>query len=153
MNNTYNPPSQPSWLRNESTHDDVQPLNSNVQHTQMTPELIQRARLIHNILRAVTILLCLLMASTAVVGISKIYSFINVLPLFVVSIPEYISDIDTSGKIFICTYMLFFSILLLVFELNEIKKIEYIEHFYRRNFGFIYKALGKALFIILYVIS
>jgi hypothetical protein len=81
MNNTYNPPSQPSWLRNESTHDDVQPLNSNVQHTQMSPELIQRARLIHNVLRAVTILLCLLMASTAVVGISKICSFIYVLPL------------------------------------------------------------------------
>ncbi len=56
---------------------------------------------------------------------------------------------DTSGKIFVGTYMLFFSLLLLVFEVNEMRKVEAVDHFYRRNFGFIYSVLGKALFIIL----
>lgn len=80
-------------------------------------------------MKGVTILLCILMAITAVLGI------------------EYINTVDT-GKVFVGSYMLFFSFLLFVFEVNEIKKVEWIEHFYRRNFGFIYGVLGKAFFII-----
>jgi hypothetical protein len=45
--------------------------------------------------------------------------------------------------------MFFFSGLLFTFELMEIKRVEAIDFFYRRNFGFLYNILGRALFVIL----
>jgi len=132
---SYNPPSlqqaPPPWLReNGITQEDVQPLNTNVPVSTQSPEMLQKAELIHKVLRWITIALCLLMATTAIMGI------------------RYINDVDAVDKIFVILYMFFFSILLLVFELNEIKKTEFIDHLYRRNFGFIYSVLGKAFFII-----
>jgi hypothetical protein len=47
--------------------------------------------------------------------------------------------------------MFFFSGLLFTFELMEIKRVEAIDFFYRRNFGFLYNILGRALFVILWV--
>ena len=44
--------------------------------------------------------------------------------------------------------MLFFGTLLLFFELMSFRKIEWIDHWFRRNCGFLYSALGKSLFII-----
>ncbi len=53
------------------------------------------------------------------------------------------------GKVFIAIYMLFFSTLLLMFELVEIKPIETVDYLLRRNFGFLYGAMGKSFYIIL----
>ena len=63
-----------------------------------------------------------------------------------------ISSVGSSERIFVACYMLFFSALLFFFELNQMRPVEYIDHMYRRNFGFLYGALTKSLFIILYVI-
>ncbi len=60
-----------------------------------------------------------------------------------------INDVDAVGKIFIGIYMMFFSTLLCVFELVEIRPIESVDHFMKRNFGFLYGAMGKSFFIIL----
>jgi hypothetical protein len=62
---------------------------------------------------------------------------------------EYIDGVDASGKFFIASYMFFFATLLFVFETLEFRKIEWLDNFYKRNFGFLYGALGKAFFIIL----
>ena len=61
----------------------------------------------------------------------------------------YIDGIESSGKIFIAVYMLFFSSLLFAFEFIRIRPIDWIDHMLLRNFGFLYGALGKSLFIIL----
>jgi hypothetical protein len=58
-------------------------------------------------------------------------------------------SITYSGKIMTAIYMIFFTSVLLVFEVAELKQVVPIEHFYRRNFGFLFDAKGKALFIIL----
>jgi hypothetical protein len=52
------------------------------------------------------------------------------------------------GKIFVAVYMLFFSTLLLIFEVAELRHVEWVEHMFRRNCGFLFGALGKAFFII-----
>jgi hypothetical protein len=151
---SYVPPTlnqtPPPWLRDDTIiQEDVQPLNSNNEQSEHSGshKILRRSALIHNFLRVTTILLCILMAATAVIGIGKCLMIV-VFSDFLCCV-EYINDVDTSGKFFVSTYMLFFSILLLVFEVNEIKKFETIEHLYRRNFGFIYSVLGKAFFIIL----
>ena len=45
--------------------------------------------------------------------------------------------------------MLFASVILFSFEASEIRKVEWLDHMFRRNFGFIVHFVGKALFIIL----
>lgn len=45
--------------------------------------------------------------------------------------------------------MFFFASLLFVFEGMEFRPVEWLDRFYRRNFGFLYGALGKAFFIVL----
>jgi hypothetical protein len=65
------------------------------------------------------------------------------------STTESINGVETSGKIFVATYMLFFSTLLFMFEMMDIRPIEWFDHMLRRNFGFLYGTLGKSLFIIL----
>jgi hypothetical protein len=55
---------------------------------------------------------------------------------------------DAVGKFFVGFYMLFFSSLLFTFELNSIKQVEAVDHLFRRNFGFLFSAFGRALFIV-----
>lgn len=62
---------------------------------------------------------------------------------------ECVNGVETSGKIFVATYMVFFSLLLFFFEMMEIRPIEWLDHMLRRNFGFLYGTMGKALYIIL----
>ena len=62
---------------------------------------------------------------------------------------EYINGVEATEKIFVATYMIFFSSLLFVFELMEIRPMESIDHMMRRNFGFLYGTMGKSLYIIL----
>lgn len=73
-----------------------------------------------------------------------LYSILR-FPLFT----GYLDGIDAVEKLFVIAYMLFFSILLFAFEAIELRQIEWIDHLFRRNFGFLYGALGKAFFIIL----
>lgn len=114
-----------------------QPLNAPVasQAQQKYDPLSQskgdrKTTIIYWTLKVVTMLLCLLMALTAIIGI------------------EYVNDVQTSEKLFVATYMLFFSTLLFVFELVEVRPIEWIDHLLRRNFGFLYGVVGKSLYII-----
>lgn len=73
------------------------------------------------------------MAATALLGLSMV------------------NGIDDIGKIFVGIYMLFFSILLFLFETVELQPWESIDYIFQRNFGFLYSAKGKSLYIILYV--
>ena len=56
--------------------------------------------------------------------------------------------IGNMGRFFVALYMLFFSILLIVFEVVQIKHHESIDFMYKRNFGFLYDPKAKAFFII-----
>lgn len=58
---------------------------------------------------------------------------------------------DSAGKFFVAAYMFFFATLLFIFELMEFRRIEWVDNWFRRNFGFLYGPMGKAFFIILYV--
>jgi hypothetical protein len=64
-------------------------------------------------------------------------------------VAESINGVEASGKLFVASYMMFFSLLLFFFELTEIRQIEWLEHMLRRNFGFLYGTMGKSLYIIL----
>ena len=59
-----------------------------------------------------------------------------------------ITEVDQSGKVFVAVYMIFFAALLLLFEVNQVRHIEYVDHMFQRNFGFMYNTSGHALFII-----
>ena len=89
-----------------------------------TPVLIQYT------LRAMTMALCVLMFSTACVG------------------AQTIDGVNKAGRIFIVVYMLFFSALLFLFEVMQIQKVEWLDHMFQRNFGFLYSVVGKAFFVI-----
>jgi len=89
-----------------------------------TPVLIQHT------LRAMTMALCVLMFSTACVG------------------AQTIDGVNKAGRIFIVVYMLFFSGLLFLFEVIQIRKVEWLDHMFQRNFGFLYSVVGKAFFVI-----
>eukprot|EP01031_Cornospumella_fuschlensis_P036725 gene36725-44548_t len=119
----------PAWLR-EDDLEDVVPLNtlppssSGAAAPSNSPDGQKQLLTVHYALKGVTMLLCILMAATAIIGV------------------------DAVSKIFVIVYMLFFSVLLLVFEAIELRRIDWIDHLFRRNFGFMYKAMGKAFFII-----
>ena len=81
-------------------------------------------------LKAITMVLCVLMFATACVGIQKV------------------NGVNTAGKIFVATYMLFFAVLLFLFEAIQLRNIEWLDHMFQRNFGFLYSVMGKALFVI-----
>jgi len=95
----------------------------------------QNQKIIHYALKAITMGLCILMSATAIIGLGSI------------------TGVDKSGKIFVATYMFFFSALLFMFELSSLlppsKPTETLDHMFRRNFGFLYSSMGKSFFIIL----
>ena len=81
--------------------------------------------------KVLTIGICMLMLTTAVLSMAQADS------------------ISYSGKIMTAVYMIIFTLLLLVFEIAELQQVVFVEHFYHRNFGFLFKPKGKSLFIIL----
>lgn len=85
---------------------------------------------VRHILKFTTMGLCVLMFATACVGI------------------ETIQGANQAGKVFVATYMLFFSVLLFLFEGIQIRQIEWLDFLFQRNFGFLYSILGKAFFLI-----
>lgn len=152
-------PSQPAWLaveeanqplKVESGHNssgisgsvgglvgNVQPIglsNQVIDQSGKTPDQERNAKMLYWARKALTMCLCCLMSATAIVGCMAI------------------SGVDKSGKVFVGTYMFFFSGLLFIFEANQIlppsSMTEKIDHMYRRNFGFLYSCMGKSFFII-----
>ena len=85
---------------------------------------------VRHTLKAITMSLCVLMFSTACLGMQTI------------------NGVNKSGKIFVVAYMLFFSVLLFLFEAIQLHNIEWLDHMYQRNFGFLYSVVGKAFFVI-----
>ena len=97
---------------------------------QLSEESKQKARMLYFGMKIVTLLLCVLMFSTACIRL------------------EALSGVSDSGQIFVATYMIFFSILLAAFEITQMQQIIWLDHMLRRNFGFLFSAMGKAFFII-----
>ncbi len=82
-------------------------------------------------LKVLTIGLSVLMAFTALISLSNL------------------SGLTDIGKIFVGIYMICFSAVLCSFEIIQVMPFEALSNIYRRNFGFLYGAKGKGLFIIL----
>lgn len=59
-----------------------------------------------------------------------------------------VNGVDKTERVFIAVYMIFFALLLLLFELNQIKSYENIDMLFKRNFGFLSHTVGNALFFI-----
>ena len=59
-----------------------------------------------------------------------------------------ITGVDKSGKIFVAVYMFFFASLLFVFEGAQIRHVEAVDNVLKRNFGFMFNVMGKALYMI-----
>jgi hypothetical protein len=118
--NSYTPLSN----NNGNQSNSYAPLNHSV-------DFEKNKNLIHWALKGTTIFLCALMIVTAVLGLREISG-----------------GASSSGKVFVATYMIFFASLLLIYEVVDIKKIEWIDHMIKRNFGFLYSTPGKSLFII-----
>jgi len=82
-------------------------------------------------LKVITMGLCCMMCATALLGLAMLHGIENI------------------GKIFVAVYMIFFAVLLFMFELVQVQPWPAVDHLFQRNFGFLYSAKGKALYIIL----
>ncbi len=147
MSQNTNPP----WLREES-YEPLQQSTAAVESSYSQASAAtdsKQSKLLFWIMKAVTMILCVLMFVTAIIGFGKFYGSLFFSFAIIFLLTGSINDVDSVGKIFIAVYMLFFSMLLFVFEAVEIKPMQYVDHMLRRNFGFLYNAMGKAFFIIL----
>jgi hypothetical protein len=97
---------------------------------RLSPQEQSKARLLYFVMKLITLALCALMFSTACIAL------------------EHISGVANSGQIFVATYMLFFSLLLAALEVAQMQQITWLDHMLRRNFGFLFSAMGKAFFVI-----
>lgn len=123
----------PSWVQSV---EDTEPLSadgaSDYGATKSTEgSLITKSPCTYWTLKAVTMGLCALMCATALMGLAMLHGIENI------------------GKIFVAVYMIFFSVLLFLFELVQVQPWPSLDHVFQRNFGFLYSAKGKALYIIL----
>jgi hypothetical protein len=96
---------------------------------------LRNAKYLYYALKIITIGLSILMATTAIIGVGQI------------------TGVDKTGKLFVASYMFFFSVLLFSFETMQILPqsniTEKLDYMFRRNFGFLYNCMGKSFFIIL----
>lgn len=117
-----------------STQQHIDPESQQERLLTLTPEEQRKKYYLYWILKIGTMGLSLLMFFTSIIGINSI------------------DGLDNSGKIFVGTYMLFFSVLLFIFEgvqiLPHSSMKENLDHMFRRNFGFLYNVMGKSFFII-----
>ena len=134
---------QPEWLRkNEDlsaslVRNDTGDLtvssasSSIIEQKQQSNSIFSRKTVfVQYALRIATMMICILMAATALIGLSCIHG------------------VESTGRIFVAIYMFLFAGLLFVFEGVQMRNIEYLDHIYRRNFGFMYNSLAKSFFII-----
>ena len=125
---------QPNWmLDDEELNEPHEPLK--VSRIAATSETDQTPTKFKSIIayssKIIAILLSLLMAATALYGLCTV------------------NQVDQTERIFVAVYMMFFSALLLAFEVNQIRHVPYLDDMFKRNFGFMYNHTGNALFIIL----
>lgn len=63
-----------------------------------------------------------------------------------------LANLDDSKSVvtdvIVSCYVLLFASVLFLHEVNEIRQIEVVEHILRKNFGFLFKPLGKGGFIV-----
>lgn len=146
----------PPWLREDA--EVAQPLKESTGPRTASDSAIsleQKSKVVYWMLKFVTMALCVLIAATAVIGIgmvvliAKLTMTVLLMIFYSFLVVESINGVETSGKLFIASYMLFFSTLLFMFELVEIRPMEWVDHMLRRNFGFLYGTMGKSLYIIL----
>lgn len=105
--------------------------SSSTDQKQQTNSIFSRKTVfVQYALRIATMMICILMAATALIGLSCIHG------------------VESTGRIFVAIYMFLFAGLLFVFEGVQMRNIEYLDHIYRRNFGFMYNSLAKSFFII-----
>ena len=100
------------------------------QKQQPTSIFSKKTVFIQYALRIATMMICILMAATALIGLSCVHG------------------VESTGRIFVAVYMFLFAGLLFIFEGVQMRNIEYLDHIYRRNFGFMYNSLAKSFFII-----
>jgi len=122
---------QPNWV---NTVEDAEPLNSGDTSdygSTTTGTLATKSPCAYWSLKITTMGLSCLMCATAVLGLAML------------------SGIESIGKIFVGVYMIFFSVLLFMFELVQVQPWPSVDHIFQRNFGFLYSAKGKSFYIIL----
>jgi hypothetical protein len=140
------PQAPPAWLveeEDEKQHSANMPLSPQRQNSasvtgnpdisssrRLTNEQESKAKLLYFGMKVLTLALCVLMLCTASISLHAI------------------SGVSASGQIFVATYMIFFSVLLAAFEIAQMQQILWLDHMLRRNFGFLFAAMGKAFFVI-----
>lgn len=127
----------PSWLADEDEKDDVKVKkapNSVGSLAGAGPQQVEReedqktnAKMVWYGLKIITLFFCVLIFSTAIIRLETV-------------------TFSESPQVFVCSYMIFFSTLLFTFEAMQSQPIVWLDHMLRRNFGFLYQPLGKALF-------
>ena len=127
----------PKWLQDDDPQEFNGPnmTNKNIGSVEGTPvpmseEELQKAKMLYYGIKGLTLGLCVLMFATAVIRL------------------ETIDEVGQSNQIFVAVYMMFFSTLLFTFEAVQTRPIEWVEHMLKRNFGFLFNAVWKALFIV-----
>lgn len=58
------------------------------------------------------------------------------------------TDIKDTDAIFVAFYIFVFAVILFVFEASQFTQISFLDLAFRQNFGFLFKPLSKAIFII-----
>ncbi len=142
-NNGFKPlPQQapPSWLAED---DDVDVSESNKRDpiqvgkvaggggghsiAEREEDNMRTAKTVWYVLKFLTLTFCVLIFATAIIRLETI-------------------TLAESPQVFVCSYMIFFSTLLFTFEAMQSQPIMWLDHMLRRNFGFLYNPIGKALF-------
>ena len=122
--------SNPTWLESQEPLRKVGEPEPVSYGAELDSETERRSKLVFWAAKIATISLCVLMFITSLMGFAAI------------------EGVESLGRIFVALYMLFFSILLVTFECCQVRHVETLDFMFRRNFGFLYDAKGKAFFII-----
>lgn len=88
-----------------------------------------QARMVWYGMKIITMVLCVMIFAAAVISLKSV-------------------SLTSSGQVFVAVYMIFFSALLFTFEAMQSQPIVWLDHMLRRNFGFLYSAIGKSAFIV-----
>ena len=103
---------------------------SNLSHgVELDAKEKSQARMVWYGMKVITMVLCVMIFASAVISLESV-------------------SLSSSGQVFVAVYMIFFSTLLFIFEGMQSQPIVWLDHMLRRNFGFLYSAIGKSAFIV-----
>ena len=130
----------PSWLAEEEEDEDIsESKKTSIQvgevagggsgrsSAECEEDNKHNAKMVWYGLKILTLMFCVLIFATAIIRLETI-------------------TLAESPQVFVCSYMIFFSTLLFTFEAMQSQPIVWLDHMLRRNFGFLYNPIGKALF-------